>query len=71
MKKSEIRQLIRGLIKESVNEAAKDHRFKYVISKDFKNHGVVDFVKGDQFYVEIDADGNTVSRNCFMEEKSA
>ncbi len=45
---------------ESVDEAAKDHRFKYVISKDYKNHGVVDFVKGDQFYVEIDADGNTV-----------
>ncbi len=47
-------------IQESVDEAAKDHRFKYVISKDYKNHGVVDFVKGDQFYVEIDADGNTV-----------
>lgn len=47
-------------IQESVDEAAKDHRFKYVIGKDFKNHGVVDFVKGDKLYVEIDADGNTV-----------
>ena len=45
---------------ESVNEAAKDLRFKYVIGKDFKNHGVVDFVKGDKVYVEIDSDGNTV-----------
>ena len=43
-----------------LNEAAKDLRFKYVIGKDFKNHGVVDFVKGNKVHVEIDSDGNTV-----------
>ena len=51
---------LKPLTNESVDEAAKDMRFKYVISKDFKNHGVVDFIKGDKLYIEIDADGNTV-----------
>mgnify|MGYP003643732175 CR=1 FL=1 len=53
-------KLFEQFVNESINEAAKDLRFKYVIGKDFKNHGVVDFVKGDKLYVEIDAEGNTV-----------